>query len=76
MKWFRTRYINGSSLRETLPRNSITVLTNRIKSIEVYSMKKVTVEDSGVYRCEVTERGKKRVTHARVLQVKRKYYIR
>ena len=39
-------------------------------------MKNVTVEDSGVYRCEVTERGKKRVTHARVLQVKRKYPIR
>lgn len=62
-------------MHEYLPRNVITVLSNDRKSVELYSMKNVTLEDSGVYTCEVIERGTKRSTKARVLQAKRKYII-
>ena len=75
MKWFRKRHVNGSNVHEYLPRNVITVLSNERKSVELYSMKNATLEDSGVYGCEVIERGTKRTTEARILLVKRKYIL-
>ena len=72
MKWLRLRVINGTRNEDYIPRNLLTVRTDTSKSVEVYSIKKVTLEDSGTYRCEITEKSGKRETQARVLQVKRK----
>ena len=72
MKWLRLRVINGTRNEDYIPINLLTVRTDSSKSVEVYSIKKVTLEDSGTYRCEITEKSGKRETQARVLQVKRK----
>jgi site-specific recombinase XerD len=74
MKWLRLHFINGIGNEDYIPRNLVTVRTTADESVEVYSIKKVTPEDLGVYRCEITEKSGKRTTQARVLQVKRKYY--
>jgi hypothetical protein len=73
MKWLRKRKINGDEVVDYVPRNLLTVRTDSSKSVEVYSIKKVTPEDSGTYKCEITETSGKRTTKARVLQVKSKY---
>ena len=75
MKWLRLRVINGTRNEDYIPRNLVTVRTTANERVEVYSIKKVTPEDSGTYRCEITEKSGKRTTEPRVLQVKRKYYI-
>jgi hypothetical protein len=68
MKWLRKRKINGDEVVDYVPRNLLTVRTDSSKSVEVYSIKKVTPEDSGTYKCEITETSGKRTTKARVLR--------
>ena len=75
MLWVRRRRINGTSINDHLPRNLITVLTNSQKSVELYSIKKVTPKDSGAYKCDVNVNGKLQSTKARVLQVRGEYPI-
>ena len=73
MQWLYTITVDGRPVTDYLPRNLITVLTNDKKSIEEYSIESVTTNNTGTYRCELMERGKKRVSHARVLHVRRKF---
>ena len=72
MRWIRQRKINGSVVVDYIPRSLVTVQTDSRKSVEVYSIEKVTLEDSGTYKCEVTENGNLRSTRLRLLQVKSK----
>ena len=73
MQWLYTIIVDDRPVTDYLPRSLITVLTNDKKSIEEYSIESVTTNNTGTYRCELMERGKKRVSHARVLQVRRKF---
>ena len=70
IKWVRRRKTSAIVINDYIPRNLITVLTDVTKSIEVYSIKKVTLHDSGTYKCHVTEKGRLRFTNAVVLQVR------
>ena len=69
MKWMRQRKTSAIVINDYIPRNLITVLTDHTKSVEVYSIKKVTANDSGTYKCHVTEKGLLRSTYPRVLLV-------
>ena len=73
MQWLYTITVDGRPVTDYLPRNLITVLTNDKKSVEEYSIESVTTNNTGTYRCELMERGKKRASHTRVLQVRRKF---
>ena len=72
MSWQRRRRINGTEVNDLIPSNLIKVLSHPKKSVEVYSIKKVTSKDSGTYRCAVMENGGQRETSVAVLQVKSK----
>ena len=72
MIWQRRRTINGTEVNDLIPPNLIKVLSHTSKSVEVYSIKKVTSKDSGTYRCAVMENGRRRETSVAVLQVKSK----
>ena len=72
IEWVRRRKIGSKEISDYIPRNLITVQTDDIKSVEVYSIKKVTVNDSGAYKCQVTEKGNLRSTKTRNLQVRGK----
>ena len=77
MNWFYKILVN--EVEGYLPRNRINVLTNSKESIEEYFIESVGTNDTGTYRCELQERGIKRTSGARVLQVKSKYielYVR
>ena len=76
MNWFYKISVNENvTVEGYLPRNRITVLTNSKKSIEEYSIESVRTNDTGTYRCELTERGKKRTSEVRVLQVRSKCVV-
>ena len=72
IEWVRRREIGSKEISVNIPRNLITVQTDDIKSVEVYSIKKVTVNDSGAYKCQVTEKGDRRSTKIAVLKVRGK----
>ena len=76
MNWFYKILVNENvTVEDYLPRNRITVLTNSEESIEEYSIKSVRTNDTGAYRCELQERGGKRTSEVRVLQVRSKYVV-
>ena len=72
MVWQRRREINGTTKVDLVPSNLIKVLTNSRRSVEVYSIAKVSPNDSGTYRCGVKENGHQRETSVAVLQVRSK----
>ena len=72
MSWQRRRTINGTEVKDLIPSNLIKVLYYPTKSVEIYSIKKVTSKDSGTYKCAVMENGRRRETSVAVLQVKSK----
>ncbi len=75
MKWFRRRHKNGTTVDDYIPRHLLTVRTDSSKSVEVYFIKKVSLQDSGTYRCYITEKKGERWTAVKVLLVRSKYIV-
>ncbi|XP_046854221.1 hemicentin-1-like isoform X3 [Xenia sp. Carnegie-2017] len=70
IKWFRRRRLNGTEFEDTVPENLITVRTTPQKSVEVYRIPRVSINDAGVYRCGVDGKNNRIISSKiRILEV-------
>ena len=59
-----------SNISKVIPREKISVKNQAAqKTIEFYVIEKISLDDSGAYRCEVMEGSTSRLTHVLALQV-------
>ncbi|XP_046851912.1 hemicentin-1-like [Xenia sp. Carnegie-2017] len=70
IKWYRRRRLNGTEVEDYVPENLITVRTTPQKSVEVYHIPRVSINDAGVYRCEVAGKNNRKIlSDIRILEV-------
>ncbi|XP_046853107.1 uncharacterized protein LOC124446303 [Xenia sp. Carnegie-2017] len=70
IKWSRRRRLNGTEVEDYVPENLITVRTTPQKSVEVYRIPRVSINDAGVYRCKVDGKNNRKILSAtRILEV-------
>ncbi|XP_046851897.1 uncharacterized protein LOC124445236 [Xenia sp. Carnegie-2017] len=70
IKWYRRRRLNGTEVEDYVPENLITVRTTPQKSVEVYHIPRVSINDTGVYRCEVDGKNNRKIlSKLRILEV-------
>ncbi|XP_046854228.1 fibroblast growth factor receptor 1-like [Xenia sp. Carnegie-2017] len=70
IKWLRRRRLNGTEVEDYVPENLITVRTTPQKSVEVYHIPRVSINDTGVYRCEVDGKNNRKIlSKLRILEV-------
>ena len=60
----------GDTMFRSIPRSRITTVKNAAETVEELYFQKVTLNDTGTYRCTVQENGKVRETAKRILQVR------
>ena len=66
--WWRVSQ-RGSNIPKVIPREKISVKNEADKQIEFYVIEKISLGDSGGYKCEVMEGSKSRSTNVLALQV-------
>ena len=66
--WWRVSQ-RGSNIPKVIPREKISVKNDAKKQIEFYVIEKISLGDSGRYKCEVMEGSKSRSTNVLTLQV-------
>ncbi|XP_046853099.1 uncharacterized protein LOC124446301 isoform X2 [Xenia sp. Carnegie-2017] len=70
IKWYRRRRLNGTEVGDYVPENLITIRTTLQKSFEVYCIPRVSINDAGVYRCEVDGKNNRIISsNIRILEV-------
>ena len=67
------KYASGDSIFRPIPRSRITVIKKYAATVEELFFQKVTLNDTGTYKCTVLENGKPRGTAERILQVRGEY---
>ena len=70
--WWRVSQ-RGSNIPKVIPREKISVKNDAQKQIEFYMIEKISLGDSGAYKCEVMEGSKSKFTHTFALQVTGEY---
>ena len=70
--WWRVSQI-GSNISKVIPREKISVKNDAQKQIEFYMIEKISLGDSGAYKCEVKEHSRSRSTNVLALQVTGEY---